>query len=109
MPSAAHSAGSGSQRSFICLRDLLPAVVPAPGIAPVLFGFLTGLITLAGFALPPVLRLKQVPPLRVLRRELVPLPPAALAVYGGAAVTAFLLMWRYTGNITLTLAVLAAV
>ncbi len=92
---------------FYLLRDLLPAVVPAPGAAPVLLGFLTGLITLAGFALPPVLRLKQVPPLRVLRRELVPLPPAAWAVYGGAAATVFLLMWRYTGNITLTLGVLA--
>lgn len=92
---------------FYLLRDLLPAVVPAPGVAPVLLGFLTGLITLAGFALPPVLRLKQVPPLRVLRRELVPLPPAAWAVYGGAAATVFLLMWHYTGNITLTLGVLA--
>lgn len=89
------------------LRDLLPAVVPAPGFAPVIFGLLTGLITLAGFALPPVLRLKQVPPLRVLRRELVPLPVAAWAVYGGAAATVLLLMWRYTGDITLTLAVLA--
>jgi len=28
-------------------------------------------------------------------------------VYGGAAATVFLLMWRYTGNITLTLGVLA--
>jgi putative ABC transport system permease protein len=89
------------------LRDLLPTVVPAPGIAPVVFGILTGLITLAGFALPPVLRLKQVPPLRVLRRELVPLPPAAWVVYGGAAATVFLLMWRYTDNIALTLSVLA--
>ena len=92
---------------FNVLRDLMPAVVPASGIAPVLFGFLTGLITLAGFALPPVLRLKQVPPLRVLRRELVPLPPAAWAVYGGATAAVFLLMWRYTGNVTLTLGVLA--
>ena len=92
---------------FYVLRDLLPAVVPAPGVAPVAFGFLTGLITLAGFALPPLLRLKQVPPLRVLRRELVPLPAAAWAVYGGAATAVLLLMWRYTGNITLTLAVLS--
>ncbi len=91
---------------FYVLRGLLPAHVPAPGLAPLAFGFLTGLITLAGFALPPVLRLKQVPPLRVLRRELVPLPPAAWAVYGGAAAAILLLMWRYTGNITLTLGVL---
>ncbi|HJW12681.1 MAG TPA: FtsX-like permease family protein, partial [Albitalea sp.] len=92
---------------FQVLKDLRPAGLPPAGVAPVAFGFLTGLITLAGFAWPPLLRLKHVPPLRVLRRELTPLPPTAWAVYGSAVSVLLLLMWRYTGSPLLTAAVLA--
>jgi len=92
---------------FYVLKDLTPAGLPPPGIAPVAFGFFTGLLTLAGFALPPLLRLKRVSPLRALRRELAPLPVAAWAVYGSAATAVLALMWRYTGSLLLTFAVLA--
>ncbi len=92
---------------FYLLKDLRPAGLPPPGIAPVAFGFLAGLVTLAGFALPPLLRLRNVPPLRVLRRELTPLPPTAWAVYGSAVAAVLALMWRYTGDPLLTAAVLA--
>ncbi|HYA38695.1 MAG TPA: FtsX-like permease family protein, partial [Candidatus Methylomirabilis sp.] len=91
---------------FYLLKDLRPAGLPPAGVAPVAFGFLAGLITLAGFAWPPLLRLKHVPPLRVLRRELAPLPPAAWAVYGSAVAAVLALMWRYTGDLLLTAAVL---
>lgn len=89
------------------LAELLPATPSAPRLWPVLAGFATGMITLAGFALPPVLRLKDVPPLRVLRRELRPLPSQAWLVYGAALGAIVVLMWRYTGDWPLTLAVLA--
>jgi putative ABC transport system permease protein len=92
---------------FYLLKQLRPAGLPPAGFAPVTYGFLTGMITLAGFALPPLLRLKRVSPLRVLRRELAPLPPAAWAVYGSAIAAVLLLMWRYTSDLLLTLAVLA--
>ncbi len=87
------------------LRDLLPLSLPAPGAAPFALGLLAGFILLAGFALPPVLRLRRVPPLRVLRRELAPLPPGALAVYGSAAAALIALLWRHTGSAQLTLIV----
>ncbi|MCR4332176.1 MAG: FtsX-like permease family protein, partial [Sulfuricaulis sp.] len=92
---------------FYLLEDLRPAGLPPAGVAPVAFGFFTGLIALAGFALPPLLRLKHVPPLRVLRRELAPLPPSAWIVYGSAAAAVLVLMWRYTGSLLLTAGVLA--
>jgi len=92
---------------FYVLHNLLSMPIPAPGFAPLLFGMLTGLLALAGFALPPVLRLKQVPPLRVLRRDLVPLPPAAWAVYGGAGLAVAILLWRISGDLRLTFSVLA--
>jgi putative ABC transport system permease protein len=92
---------------FYLLKDLRPAGLPPAGVAPVVFGFFTGLIALAGFALPPLLRLKHVPPLRVLRRELAPLPPSAWIVYGAAIAAVLVLMWRYTGSLLLTAGVLA--
>ncbi len=91
---------------FYLLRELLPATLPAPGLMPVLMGFLTGITVLAGFALPPVLRLREVPALRVLRRELAPMPLRGWLVYGVAIAAMAFLMWRYTGSAMLTLSVL---
>lgn len=91
---------------FLLLQELLPARLPPPGPLPALLGLLTGLVVLAGFALPPILRLRQVPALRVLRRELTPLPLRAWLVYGAALGAMTLLMGRYTGSATLTLSVL---
>jgi putative ABC transport system permease protein len=93
---------------FYLLKDLRPAGLPPAGAAPIVFGFFTGLLTLMGFALPPLLRLKRVSPLRVLRRELTPLPPAAWLMYGSAAAAVVILMWRQTGSLLLTTAVLAS-
>jgi putative ABC transport system permease protein len=95
------------QGLLLLLADLLPMAPSGTGIWPVLAGLATGLVVLGGFALPPVLRLKGVPPLRVLRRDLTPLPSNAWLVYGAAVAAIVLLMWRYTDNVTLTLAVLA--
>lgn len=91
---------------FYLLRELLPTTLPAPGLMPMLMGFLTGLTVLAGFALPPVLRLREVPALRVLRRELAPMPVRGWLVYGVAIAAMAFLMWRYTGSASLTLSVL---
>lgn len=77
------------------LAGLLGTTLPAPSWSPVVLGLATGLVTLIGFALPPLLRLKDVPPLRVLRRDVGPLPPRALTVYGSAAVAlAALMLWQ---------------
>ncbi|MDH3527571.1 MAG: ABC transporter permease [Gammaproteobacteria bacterium] len=95
------------QGLLVLLAELLPMAPSATSAWPLLAGLLTGLVVLAGFALPPVLRLKGVPPLRVLRRDLSPLPSNAWLVYGIAIAAVVLLMWRYTGNAKLTLAALA--
>lgn len=88
------------------LADMLPASPAAPTLWPLLAGFSTGMITLAGFALPPVLRLRNAPPLRVLRRDLLPLPGQSWLVYGAAVAAIIAVMWRYTDSWKLTLAVL---
>jgi putative ABC transport system permease protein len=92
---------------YYLLQNLFPASLPLPGPWPAVFGISAGLITLAGFALIPILRLRSVPPLRVLRRELAPLPVSAWAVIAAAGAALVILMWRYTGSLALTLGVLA--
>ncbi|NOQ63713.1 MAG: FtsX-like permease family protein, partial [Methyloprofundus sp.] len=93
---------------FYILRDLLPSKVANPSVIAVLFGMIMGLVVLFGFALPPLLRLKQVPPLRILRRDLVPLPTSAWLVYGFAITLLFVLIIQYTDDLKLTLTILGA-
>ncbi len=77
------------------LGSLLTASLPPPGVLPAVQGVLTGLLLLLGFALPPVLQLRNVPHNRVLRREAV--PPKAFTLGGYAlALGCFvaLLVWQ---------------
>jgi putative ABC transport system permease protein len=63
------------------LRDLIRGDLPAPGLEPLWLGLATSTAILVGFALPPMLQLKRVPPARVLRRNLEPPPLRYAAVY----------------------------
>jgi putative ABC transport system permease protein len=75
------------------LAGLVDSALPAPGLWPVLFGLGMGLTLLLAFGLPPVLQLAQVPPLRVIRRDVGGLKPASLMVLGlGVAGFAALLL-----------------
>jgi len=56
------------------LQDLVRGELPPPTGAPALLGLATAVAILVGFALPPMLQLKNVPPARVLRRNLEPPP-----------------------------------
>lgn len=91
---------------FHMLRNLLPTQVAAPGFFAVIFGILTGLAILFGFALPPLLRLQEVSPLRVLRHDLEPLPASAWLVYGLSLALICVLLWRYTENLKMTLMII---
>ncbi len=91
---------------FHLLRGLLPQHVASPGLLAVFFGFIIGMAVLLGFALPPLLRLKQVSPLRVLRRELEPLPSSAWLIYGLSIGIIGLLIWKYTDDIKMTATIL---
>jgi putative ABC transport system permease protein len=74
-------------------RDLFTGVLPPPSLLPALLGLFTPVVVLVGFALPPLLQLRLVPPARVLRQNIEPPPLRYLSVYGIAAVAVFGLLW----------------
>ena len=57
----------------LVLGDLLGGTLPAPGWKPVPVALLHAMVLVLGFALPSLLAVRHVPPLRVLRRELGPM------------------------------------
>ncbi|MGE8498237.1 MAG: ABC transporter permease [Pseudomonas sp.] len=96
----------GQYALFYLLQGLLPAEVPPGDAWPALAGMATGLVALAGFALPPLAALGRVPPLRVLRRDLLPVPASSWLVYGAALFAMGVIMWRMSLDLQLTLALL---
>lgn len=88
---------------FRLLKAWLPEQLADPGLLAIFFGLITGLAVLFGFALPPLLRLKRVSALRVLRRDLDPLPTSAWLVVAMAIGLICILIWRYTDDVRMTL------
>lgn len=76
------------------LKDLVRGELPRPSLAAGWLGLMTAISILVGFALPPLLQLRYVPPARVLRRNLEPPPLKYITVYGTAlAALVALLGW----------------
>jgi putative ABC transport system permease protein len=97
-------AGFAAQSAIgAALAELVQAELPAPTLWPALQGFLVGLVLLLGFAVPPLLQLRDVPALRVIRRESGAPKAGALAAYAlGLVSLAALLVWQ-AGDVRLGL------
>jgi len=99
------------------LDQLLLTQLPPPSFKALLLGYATGIVMLIGFALPPFLALKRVPPLRVLRKDVAGTPISGWLVYLAVVICmALLLYWQIRdlelvttvlGGIMATLVVLA--
>jgi putative ABC transport system permease protein len=99
--------GYGTQailvQSIASMRD---ANLPQPGVLPLLQASVSGFALLLGFAFLPLLQLRKVSPLRVLRRELGAPEASGWLIYGVATlVLAGLFLW-HAGSLKLGLAVL---
>ncbi len=91
------------------LESLLGLSIPAAGPMPALQGYGVGLVVLMAFGAPPVLALRRVPALRVLRRDLGGFEPSAWLVGGAGFVGLAALLWWKAGSATLGGAMLAGI
>jgi putative ABC transport system permease protein len=91
------------------LADMLKVSIPPAGVAPAWRGMAVGLVVLLAFGAPPVLALRRVSALRVLRRDLDAAEPSAwlvaIAGFGGLAA----LLWWQAGSATLGVAMLIGI
>jgi putative ABC transport system permease protein len=83
------------------LAQLLATPLPPPGGLPVVQGVAVGLLLLFGFAVPPLLQLKKVPTLRVLRGELGSPQAGLLGGYLLGFVALAALMFSVAGEVAL--------
>lgn len=91
------------------LAQALKISIPPAGLLPALQGYGVGMVVLLAFGAPPVLALRRVPALRVLRRDLDPTEPSAwlvgLAGIGGLGA----LLWWKAGSAALGTAMLVGI
>src|SRR5450432_271445 len=88
------------------LRDLIRTELPATSLAPLPIALVTVLAMLIGFALPPLLQLKNTPPARVLRKNM-SAPPLRYGVsYLLALLALFAILWSLVRDTELVLSVM---
>ena len=97
------------QAVLYVVNDLIPGKLPAAGLRPYVLGAITGFICLLSFALPPLLALRDISPMRVIRRDLVEGDLAGVATYSAALIGTIILLLWYSGSAVLTLYTLGAV
>ena len=83
------------------LAGLVAAQLPAPSLTPALFGMGVGMTLLLGFGLPPVLQLAQVPPLRVIRRDVGSLRASSAGVLAAGALGFIALLMAVSSDLKL--------
>lgn len=76
------------------LGSLISTTLPLPSPLPAVQGAAVGLVLLLGFALPPLVQLRVVPPLRVLRKDIgLPTGRSSLGYLAGLVGFLGLLLW----------------
>ncbi len=91
------------------LATVIDIVLPQPSYIPIIIGLLVGVVTLSGFALPPLMHLKHVPPLRVIRRELGDVPARSVVTYLVGSMALFVLILIQAHDIKLGVYMLGGV
>lgn len=87
------------------LREILATELPVPSLLPLAHGLIVGMVLLAGFVLPQLLRLGAVPTLRVLRREFAAAEPLSGSAWGAGFVALTALVFWIAADLRLGLLV----
>ncbi|BDU18227.1 ABC transporter permease [Lysobacter auxotrophicus] len=91
------------------LAQALKLSIPPASLMPALQGYAVGLVVLMAFGAPPVLALRRVPALRVLRRDLDPTEPSAWLVGIAGFVGLAALLWWKAGSAALGFSMLGGI
>ena len=82
----------------IILADLIASDLPDIGIMPVVLASGSAMVLLVGFVLPSLIQLRNTPPLRVLRHDVMPPAPSRMLVAGLAVAAVAALLYRSVGD-----------
>ena len=91
------------------LSDIIAADLPPVGPMPVVLASGSALVLLVGFALPSLLQLRNTPPLRILRHDMMPPAPSRLLVAGLSLLAVAALLYRAVGDARLLLILLVGI
>ena len=91
------------------LADIIAADLPNAGLMPVILASGSALVLLAGFALPSLFQLRNTPPLRILRHDMMPPAPSRVLVAGLSLAAVAALLYRSVGDATMLLILLGGI
>jgi putative ABC transport system permease protein len=80
------------------LADIIAADLPDVGPMPIVLASGSAMVLLIGFALPSLLQLRNTPPLRILRHDVMPPAPSRLLVAGLSLAAVAALLYRAVGD-----------
>ena len=99
----------GHRYLLYLLAALISTPLSEPSLTALAYAWSSGMLLLLAFALPPLLRLRQVSALRVLRRDWLPTPISVYLVYGLALGILTVLVAQYSRDHLMTLQLLAGI
>lgn len=91
------------------LADIIQGDLPEPGPMPVILASGSAMVLLVGFALPSLIQLRNTPPLRVLRHDVMPPAPSRILVAGLSLAAVAVLLYRSVGDPTMLVILLSGV
>ena len=91
------------------LADIIRGDLPDPGPMPVALAAGSAMVLLVGFALPSLIQLRNTPPLRVLRHDVMPPAPSRILVGGLSLAAVAALLYRSVGDPAMLVIVLGGI
>ncbi|NIA26701.1 MAG: FtsX-like permease family protein [Desulfobulbaceae bacterium] len=91
------------------LADILASDLPQIGIMPVVLAGGSAMVLLVGFALPPLIQLRNTPPLRVLRHDAMPPAPSRIFVAGLSLAAVAALLYRSVDDVLMLVILLGGI